>query len=68
MTDVHYGVVKQDGAWTIIGAGLRFGAYKDRASAERAVRRLAGQSAGLLAVNLHVQDETGELQPPERLD
>ena len=64
--EVHYGVVQQDGAWTIIGAGLRFGAYKTRKGAESAARRLAVKSAGL-PVQLHVQDETGELQPPTRL-
>ena len=66
MTDVHYGVVRQDGAWTIIGDSLRFGSYKSKASAERAARRLANKSAGL-PVQLHVQDETGELQPPTHL-
>ncbi len=66
MTEVQYGVVQQNGAWTIIGDGLRFGAYKNRASAERAARRLAQQSSGL-PVTLHVQDESGQLRPPETL-
>jgi Uncharacterized protein conserved in bacteria (DUF2188) len=66
MTDVHYGVVHQNGAWTIIGDGLRYGSYKSRASAERAARRLANKSSGL-PVQLHVQDETGKLQSPDRL-
>ena len=66
MTDVHYGVVHQDGAWTIIGEGLRFGAYKTRAGAERAARRLAAKSSGL-PVQLHLQDDGGQLQPPKRL-
>jgi hypothetical protein len=66
MTEVHYGVVQQDGAWTIIGENLRFGAYKTKAGAERAARRLAHKSSGL-PVQLHVQDESGELQPPDRL-
>jgi hypothetical protein len=66
MADVHYGVVHQDGAWTIIGNNLHFGSYRSRLSAERAARRLAGQSGGL-PVLLHVQDETGELRPAARL-
>ena len=65
--DVHYGVVKQNGVWTIIGRGLRFGSYADRALAEGALRRLADNSPGR-AVHLHLQDETGELMPPTRVD
>ena len=65
--ETHYGVVQQNGVWTIIGRGLRFGSYKSRASAESAARRLAGKSA--LPVQLHVQDDqTGELLPPTTLD
>jgi hypothetical protein len=67
MTEVNYGVVQRNGVWIIIGAGLRFGAYGSRFSAVRAARRLAKQSSGL-PVNLHIQDETGELMPPEHLD
>lgn len=66
MTEVNYGVVQQDGAWIIIGDGLRFGAYKTRAGAVRAACRLASKSAGL-PVQLHVQDESGELKPPDRV-
>lgn len=66
MAEVNYGVVQRNGAWTIIGKGLSFGAYKSRLSAERAARRLGQQSGGLL-VKLHVQDESGELRPPEQL-
>jgi hypothetical protein len=66
MAEVHYGVVHQNGAWTIIGASLRFGSYKTRWIAERAARRLASKSSGL-PVQLHVQNETGELQSPELL-
>ncbi len=67
MTEVNYGVVQRDGAWTIIGDGLRFGSYKSRHEAEKAVRRLAGQSSGL-PVRLHLQDDSGVLQPPLHLD
>jgi hypothetical protein len=66
MSDVHYGVVEQDGAWIIIGDGLRFGSYDSREAAERAARRLADSSS--VGVQLHVQDDTGELLPPEHLD
>jgi hypothetical protein len=66
MTDVDYGVVQSNGAWSIIGKGLKFGRYKSRVSAERAARRLARLSGGL-PVRLHVQDESGRLRPPETL-
>jgi hypothetical protein len=67
MTEVNYGVVQRNGVWTIIGDGLQFGAYGSRVSAERAARRLAKQSSGL-PVKLHIQDESGELKPPEHLE
>lgn len=63
MTQVHYGVVKQDGAWTIVGQNLRVGRYTSRHSAVRAARRLALNSAGL-PVQLHVQNASGQLLPP----
>lgn len=63
MTQVHYGVVKQGAAWTIVGKNLRVGRYTSRRSAVRAAKRLAGKSAGL-PVQLHVQDSSGELLPP----
>jgi hypothetical protein len=66
MADVHYGVVHQNGAWTIIGDHLHFGRYLSRRTAERAAWRLARHSGGL-PVLLHVQDESGELRPPARL-
>ena len=65
MPETHYGVVEQGGHWIIIGDGLRFGHYADRPSAERAARGLAEMSA--LDVQLHVQDDSGVLLPPERL-
>lgn len=67
MADLHYGVVQQHGAWTIIGDHLRFGSYRTRTAAERAARRLASKSSGL-PVQLHLQDESGVLQPPVRLN
>ena len=66
MLDIRYGVVFQNGAWVIIGPGLRFGAYSDRAVAVAAAQRLARESSGL-PVELHLQDETGELKPPMRV-
>jgi hypothetical protein len=65
MTEAHYGVVEQGGHWIIIGDGLRFGHYADRQTAERAARGLAESAA--VDVQLHVQDDTGVLLPPERL-
>jgi hypothetical protein len=59
MAEIHYGVVEQDGAWIIIGENLRYGSYPSRIEAEEAARRLANKSAG--PVQLHVQDESGEL-------
>jgi hypothetical protein len=67
MSEVHYGVVQQNGRWTIIGDHLRFGSYLFRSVAERAARRLAATSCGL-PVQLHLQDETGVLLPPRKLD
>lgn len=66
MADIHYGVIQRDGAWSIIGDNLQFGSYRTRWGAERAARRLASKSGGL-PVQLHVQDETGELHPPALL-
>ena len=61
MSDVHYGVIQQNGAWTIIGDHLRFGRYRRRSAAIRAAQRLGEKSAGL-AFHLHVQDECGMLR------
>jgi len=67
MADINYGVVQQNGVWTIIGRSLRFGSYKTKRGAEAAARRLAAKSGAGLPVRLHVQDEAGELRPPVRL-
>ena len=40
MAEVNYGVVQQNGVWTIIGPSLRFGSYKTQRGAEQAARRL----------------------------
>ena len=60
MAEIHYGVVEQGGAWIIIGENLRYGSYPSRVEAVEAARRLANKSAG--PVQLHVQDESGELK------
>lgn len=65
MAEVHYGVVRQDGRWRIVGRNLRFGSYVRQSAAVTAARRLAQRS--LPAGILHIQDETGELLPPERI-
>ena len=66
MSDVHYGVIQQNGRWIIVGDNLRFGSYARRSSAVRAARRLAQISSGL-PVHLHVQDEDGKLPPSEQV-
>ena len=66
MAQVHYGVVKQDDGWAIIGENLRIGGYARRSSAVTAAKRLAEKSGGL-AVKLHVQEESGELPAPSEI-
>ncbi len=60
MPGIHYGVVQIDGAWMVISQGLRTGPYPSEAEAEQIARRMADQAAGL-EVQLHIQDETGQL-------
>jgi hypothetical protein len=64
MSEVNYGVVRISGRWTIIGRGLRYGAYDTREEAEEAMRRLAAQTGGL-PVKLHFEDELGQLRRSE---
>ena len=66
MSEVHYGVVHQAGRWRIIGDHLRFGSYARRETAVEAARRLAGKTVAE-GVQLHLQQETGELAPPEHI-
>lgn len=61
MIEVHYGIVRIEGRWSIIGEGLRFGSFQTRAEAETVARRMADQAAGL-PVQLHLQDDAGELR------
>jgi hypothetical protein len=65
MIDINYGVVQIEGAWTVISAGLRIGPYATEAEAEEVARRMADQAAGL-KVDLHLQDELGELRRESR--
>ena len=68
MTEVHYGVVRVGDTWAIIGDQLRVGAYSTRLQAEHAARSLAEQATGVgLPVQMHLQDETGELLHPTLL-
>jgi hypothetical protein len=68
MTEVHYGVVRVGNTWAIIGDQLRVGAYATRRQAVSAARRLAEQATGVgLPVQMHLQDDTGELLHPTLL-
>jgi hypothetical protein len=64
MIEVHYGVVQIGGRWTIISEGLRFGSYATAAEAEYTARNMA-KLAGL-PVQLHLQDEAGQLRREEQ--
>jgi hypothetical protein len=61
MIEIHYGVVQIDGEWLVISEGLRSGPYSSEAEAEKVARRMAAQAAGL-DVQLHLQNEAGELR------
>jgi hypothetical protein len=61
MIEINYGVVQIDGGWMVISVGLRVGPYSTEAEAEEVARRMADQAAGL-EVQLHLQDELGELR------
>ena len=60
MIEVHYGVVQIEDQWMVISEGLRWGPFDTRAEAEHLAHRMADQAAGL-DVQIHLQDETGEL-------
>jgi len=60
MIEVTYGVIQIDGDWVVISDGLRVGPYKSRSEAEGVARRMADKACGL-DVQLHLQDEIGEL-------
>ena len=60
MIEIAYGVVLIDNRWMVISEGLRLGPYPSRTAAEEIARRMADKASGL-AVQLHLQDEAGEL-------
>ena len=61
MMEVHYGVVRIDDHWMVISEGLRWGPFDTKLEAEQVAHRMADQAAGL-DVQIHLQDETGELR------
>ena len=61
MIEVHYGVVRIDGRWTIISEGLRFGSYDKAAEVEQIAQHIADRAAGL-PVQLHLQNDAGEVR------
>ncbi|ALL12123.1 hypothetical protein [Caulobacter henricii] len=68
MTEVHYGVVRVEDHWSIVGEHLRFGRYASQALASKAAARLAEQSTGVgMSVLLAVQHEDFTLPAPTRL-
>ena len=67
MIEVHYGVVRIDGHWCVISLGMRLGSFDTKAQAEALARRMAAQAAGL-PVQLHLQDERGELRCEQQTD
>jgi hypothetical protein len=60
MIEIAYGVVLIEDHWMVISDGLRMGPYSSRTEAEAVARRMADKACGL-EVQLHLQDEAGEL-------
>jgi hypothetical protein len=60
MIEIAYGVVLIENHWMVISHGLRLGPYPSRTEAEEVARRMADEASGL-EVQLHLQDEAGEL-------
>jgi len=58
--EIHYGVVQIEGEWMVISGGLRSGPYPTEAEASQTARRMADEAVGL-EVQIHLQDEAGEL-------
>jgi hypothetical protein len=66
MISVQYGVVRIDGRWIVISEGLRFGSYDTSAEAEQVARLMADQAPGV-PVQIHLQNEMGELHREEHV-
>ncbi len=66
MIKVQYGVVRIDGRWTVISEGLRFGSYDTSAEAEQVARLMADQ-APVTPVQIHLQNEAGELHREDHM-
>lgn len=64
MAEVHFGVVRMDGRWTVIGSALRTRSFETQEQAERVARRFASEVIGR-PVYLHLQTQDGELRRSE---
>jgi hypothetical protein len=67
MDQVHFGVVRTTGGWTIIGPALRTRPFSTKAQAEIVARRFARSVIGR-KVTLHLQEDDGVLLPGERVE
>ena len=65
MIEIAYGVVRIEDRWMVISRGLRMGPYPSRTEAEEVARRMADKASGL-EVQLHLQDEAGELHQEQQ--
>jgi hypothetical protein len=63
MPTLNFGVVEIQGRWTVIGDGLRFGAFDTAEQAQGVARRFAALVVDL-PVRIHVQDTFGQLHRP----
>ncbi|MDB5429397.1 MAG: hypothetical protein JWP35_513 [Caulobacter sp.] len=62
MDSLHYGVVRFEDRWKVVGKGLRWGDFASQTEALAAAQRLADQARGLdLDVTLHAHDADGVL-------
>lgn len=61
ISEVHFGVVRLEGQWTIIGQNLKTRTFETREAAEDAARRFADVIIGR-SVTIHSQGSDGELK------
>lgn len=66
MSEIHYGVVRIAGGWTVVGPSLRTRSFATKTEAEGVARRFASEVIGR-PVMIHLQNEDGELRPAERV-